>query len=140
MIANLACRLLALATALDAFQPRRPSRRVTRVPRRVPSTRLAATYSDQIEQSRAKIKARRRPGERNAAIVDGLSSLAQACEERSRAEGAGAGRAIADQLAGAWKLAGYAADDEITSGLPGVKVIQGLPRLLGRRRRSRDES
>lgn len=116
MMANLACKLLALATLLEAFQPR--------VASRVPSTRLAATYSDQIEESRAKIKARRRPGERNAAIVDGLSSLAQACEERSRTEGAGAGRAIADQLVGAWKLAGYAADDEITSGLPGVKVVQ----------------
>ena len=49
MFANLACKLLALATVLDAFQPL-PSRRV-------PSARLrATTYEDQIASYRATLR------------------------------------------------------------------------------------
>ena len=49
MFANLACKLLALATLLDAFRPL-PSRRV-------PSARLrATTYEDQIASYRATLR------------------------------------------------------------------------------------
>ena len=42
--------------------------------------------------------------EESDAVVDALLGLEQSCKERSRAEGASAGAAIADKLTGAWRL------------------------------------
>ena len=107
-MASLTCKLLALAALLDAFQPL-PSRRL-------PSTWLrATTYEDQIASYRATLRApkdlygaRSDDGKysyKEEIAIAAFEGLEEACEERSRVEGASAGAAIADKLTGAWRAA-----------------------------------
>ena len=108
MVTRIACKILALATLLDAFQPL-PSRRV-------PSARLrATTYEDQIASYRATLRAPkdlygarsddRKYSYKEEIAIAAFEGLEKACEERSRVEGASAGAAIADKLTGAWRAA-----------------------------------
>ena len=105
-MASLAC-ILALATLLDAFRPL-PSRRV-------PSARLrATTYEDQIASYRATLRTPKdlygvkddeKYSYKEEIAIAAFEGLEEACEERSRVEGASAGAAIADKLTGAWRAA-----------------------------------
>ena len=64
----------------------------------------AADYADAIEQDRVTLRrAAATKNEESDAVVDALLGLEQSCKERSRAEGASAGAAIADKLTGAWR-------------------------------------
>jgi hypothetical protein len=65
----------------------------------------AADYAEAIEQDRVVLRrAAETKNEESDAVVDALLGLEQSCKERSRAEGASAGAAIADKLTGAWRL------------------------------------
>ena len=78
----------------------------TRVTRAVHIPRAAdASYAEAIEQDRVTLRrAAATKNEESDAVVDALLGLEQSCKERSRAEGASAGAAIADKLTGAWRL------------------------------------
>ena len=78
----------------------------TRVTRAVHPLRAAdASYAEAIEQDRVTLRrAAETKNEESDAVVDALLGLEQSCKERSRAEGASAGAAIADKLTGAWRL------------------------------------
>ena len=93
--------VLALAAAaVHSFQP---------LVQRLPHVRLAAateaSYAEAIESDRIVLRrAAETKNEESDAVVDALLGLEQSCKERSRAEGASAGAAIADKLTGAWRL------------------------------------
>ena len=78
----------------------------TRVTRAVhPLNAADASYAEAIEQDRVTLRrAAATKNEESDAVVDALLGLEQSCKERSRAEGASAGAAIADKLTGAWRL------------------------------------
>ena len=77
----------------------------TRVTRAVhPLNAAGASYAEAIESDRTLRRAAETKNEESDAVVDALLGLEQSCKERSRAEGASAGAAIADKLTGAWRL------------------------------------
>jgi len=87
-----------LMTAAAGFQ-------LAPTPRRAVHVLRAADYADAIEQDRVTLRrAAETKNEESDAVVDALLGLEQSCKERSRAEGASAGAAIADKLTGAWRL------------------------------------
>ena len=91
-------KYVLLFTAAAGFQ-------LAPTPRRAVHVLRAADYAEAIESDRVTLRrAAETKNEESDAVVDALLGLEQSCKERSRAEGASAGAAIADKLTGAWRL------------------------------------